>query len=81
MSDAVDVLYDPRRKVFALYGKRWIDGPDGGMYWKHGMGRAESKDFVNWTTPQLLCVPDELDPSHVEFRTSPVFFIEMSISV
>ncbi len=76
MSDAVDALYDPRRKVFALYGKMWIDGPDGGMYWKHGMGRTESKNFVDWTAPQLLCVPDELDPSHVEFHTSPVFFYQ-----
>jgi len=76
MSDAVDVIYDPRRKVYALYGKMWIDGPDGGMYWKHGMGRTESENFVDWKTPELLCVPDESDPAHVEFHTSPVFFYQ-----
>lgn len=73
MSDAVDVFCDTRRGVFAIYGKMWIDGPDGGMYFKHGMGRTESKDFIHWSKPQLVLTPDDLDPPWVEFHTSPVF--------
>ncbi len=74
MADALDALYDPVREVFAIYGKMWIDGPDGGMHWKHAMGRIESKDFIHWSRPQLLLAPDEQDPAWVEFHTSPVFF-------
>lgn len=74
MSDALDALYDPVRKVFAIYGKMWIDGPDGGMHWKHGAGRIESRDFIEWSKPQLVATPDELDPPWVEFHTMPVFY-------
>jgi len=73
MSDAFDVFHDSKHDVFAIYGKMWIDAPDGGMFWKHGMGRIESKDFINWSKPELILAPDDHDPSHVEFHTSPVF--------
>ena len=73
MSDALDVLWDESKRVFAIYGKMWIDGPDGGMYWKHAMGRTESTDFVRWSKPQLLLTPDDRDPPWVEFHTTPVF--------
>lgn len=74
VADAVDVFYDPRRNVFASYGKIWIDGPDGGMAFKHAMGRTESRDFIHWSPPQVVCTPDDLDPPWVEFHTSPVFY-------
>ena len=73
MADALDVLYDSKRDVYAIYGKMWIDGPNGGMYWKHAMGRIESKDFVHWSKPQLVLTPDEHDAPWVEFHTVPVF--------
>ena len=76
MADAVDVMFDPRRKVFAWYGKMWLDGPRGGMAWKHAMGRSESADFIRWSDPELVAAPDDLDPPGVEFHTSPVFFHE-----
>ena len=76
MSDAVDVLYDPKSDLFVIYGKMWIDAPDGGMYWKHGMGRTTSKNFIDWSKPELICVPDEFDPPHLEFHTTPVFFYQ-----
>ncbi|MEA2735698.1 MAG: hypothetical protein QOE14_2149, partial [Humisphaera sp.] len=76
MSDAVDVFFDPQRKVYAWYGKMWIDGPAGAMAWKHAMGRSESKDFLHWSRPELVLAPDDLDKPHVEFHTSPVFFHE-----
>ncbi len=74
MADAVDVFYDPVRKVFVNYAKMWIDGPAGGMYWKHAMGRTESKDFIHWTDAELALTPDDLDAPSVEFHTSPVFY-------
>lgn len=73
MSDAADPLYDPKRKIWAIYGKAWIPGPDGGLGWKHGMGRVESKDLLHWSKPQIVCFPDEKDGG-LEFHTSPVFF-------
>jgi len=74
MSDAMDPFYDPRLERFAAYGKMWVDGPDGGMFFKHAMGRIESKDFIHWTKPQIVLAPDDHDASWVEFHTSPVFF-------
>jgi hypothetical protein len=73
VADAVDVFFDKPRGVFACYGKMWIDGPDGGMFFKHAMGRWESRDFVHWSRPRLVLAPDDLDRPHVEFHTSPVF--------
>jgi hypothetical protein len=75
-SDAVDCIYDPVREVYAIYGKMWIDGPDGNMYWKHAMGRIESKDFINWSQPELLIAPDENDPPSVEFHAAPAFYYQ-----
>ena len=71
MSDAADVIFDPRRERFVIYGKMWIGGFDGGLGWKHGMGRCESQDFLNWSKPQLVCAPDD-DDGPLEFHTSPV---------
>jgi hypothetical protein len=74
ISDAMDAIWDPRAGAYAIYHKMWIDTPDGRMYWKHAMGRTESKDFVHWSHPRLLLTCDELDPSWVEFHHSPVFY-------
>ena len=76
MSDATDVFYDPVRDAYVWYGKMWIDGPDGRMAWKHAMGRCESADFLNWSTPELVLGPDDDDLPHVEFHTTPVFYHE-----
>lgn len=73
MSDAADPVFDPKRKVWAVYGKMWIQGPEGGLAWKHGMGRTESKDLLHWSKPQLVCAPDDRDGA-LEFHTSPVFY-------
>lgn len=76
ISDATDAMFDPVRQVFALYGKMWIDGPGGGMGWKHGIGRTESRDFLQWSRPQLLLTPDDEDDPALEFHTAPVFWYE-----
>lgn len=74
MSDAADVIYDPVRKTYVAYGKCWLNGPDGGLAWKHAMARVESQDFETWSSPQIVCSPDEFDPPNTEFHTSPVFY-------
>ena len=74
ISDAMDVINDPRRESYVIYSKMWIDGPDGRMHWKHAMGRTESRDFIHWSQPELVLAPDELDPPWAEFHHSPAFY-------
>ncbi len=74
MSDAADVFFDPNSQSWVVYGKSWLQGPAGGLAWKHAMARVESKDFVTWSKPQIVAGTDELDPANSEFHTSPVFF-------
>jgi hypothetical protein len=74
MSDALDVFYDPKKKVFAGYGKMWTPWPDGTLAFKHAMGRMESKDFIHWSKPQLLLTVNDRDAPQQEFHTSPVFY-------
>ena len=76
MSDAVDCIYDPKIKKYAIYGKMWIDSPDGNMFWKHAMGRIVSEDFIHWSEPELLIAPDDNDPPSVEFHAAPVFYYQ-----
>ena len=74
ISDALYALYDPKRSVYEIYSKMWIDRPDGGMYWKHAMARTQSSDFIHWSKPEIVLTPDDFDPSWLEFHASPVFF-------
>jgi hypothetical protein len=74
MSDALDVLYDPKREAFVGYGKLWTPWPDGTLAWKHGMGRIESKDFIHWSKPEVILTVNDRDAAQLEFPTSPVFF-------
>eukprot|EP00913_Durusdinium_trenchii_P028501 g26729.t1 len=74
MSDAADVFFDPVRRKYVVYGKAWLNGPAGGLAWKHAMARVESDDFLSWSKPQLVCSPDDHDPPNTEFHTSPVFY-------
>ena len=73
IADAHDIYFDRKRGTFVDVAKMWIDGPDGKMFWKHGIGRSESKDFLHWSKPELILTPDEHDAPHVEFHTAPVF--------
>src|SRR5262249_16098054 len=74
MSDVIDVFWDPIRQVFVIIAKFWLDAPDGGKAWKNGLGRVESKDFINWSRPQLVLAPDDDDGPDHEFHVAPVFF-------
>src|SRR5688500_3303214 len=74
MSDACDLFRDPVRQSYVIYGKMWMDSPDGSTAWKHVMGRLESKDFIHWSKPQVILTPDDRDPPDRDFHTTPVFF-------
>ena len=76
MSDSTDFLYDTVRDCYAWYGKMWIDGPDGRMGYKHGVGYTTSRDLLHWSTPKLVLSPDDLDPEWVEFHTGTAFVHE-----
>jgi hypothetical protein len=61
ISDVIDASYDPVRKRWMAYTKTWLDGPDGGMFWRRAVVRTDSKDFISWSRPTLVSWPDELD--------------------
>lgn len=73
MSDATDAIWDESHQAYIAFAKVWLQSPLGGFAWKHAMGRSESKDFITWSTPQVVLAPDEHDPKHLEFHTTPTF--------
>lgn len=73
-SDVIDVFWDPVRRVFVLLAKFWMDSPNGGAAWKNGIVRCESKDFVNWSKPQIVLTPDDDDGPDVDFHGAPGFY-------
>jgi hypothetical protein len=73
LSDVIDVFWDPVRQVFVLLGKFWMDAPDGGAAWRNGIVRSESKDFVNWSKPQIVLTPDDDDAPDIDFHGAPGF--------
>jgi len=73
ISDVIDLMWDPRRDSFVIYAKTWIDAPDGRRFWKRAIIRTESKDFVRWSTPQLIIVPGEGDSGQI--HGASVFYI------
>jgi hypothetical protein len=68
ISDVVNAMYDEPRGVFAMYCKTWLDSPEGKTIWKRAIVRMESKDFINWSKPQLVIAPDEFDSDGFEYR-------------
>ena len=61
ISDVIDVAWDPKRDLFMIYAKTWLDGPKGDMFWKRAVVRTDSVDFVHWSKPRLMMAPDEFD--------------------
>lgn len=72
VSDVIDVMYDAPRGVYAIYAKTWLDMPEGQTFWKRGVVRTESRDFVAWSKPTLVIQPDEFDGTGVEYRPPTV---------
>ncbi len=60
-SDVIDLIWDPKKEIYAIYSKTWLDGPKGNMHWKRAVVRTESTNFIEWTKPRLVMAPDEFD--------------------
>ena len=41
-------MWDEASAEYRVYSKTWIDGIDGGMYWKRAVALHTSKDFITW---------------------------------
>jgi hypothetical protein len=68
VSDVIDVSFDPVRRLWMAYTKTWLDGPDGTTFWRRALVRTDSKDFLHWSRPRLVCAPDEIDEVGTERR-------------
>lgn len=73
-SDIVDVTYDPARKRYIAAIKSYTQPPTefGPVSRTYEFGRrlvsqSTSEDFVNWTTPRRIIIPDERDQGDTEF--------------
>ena len=73
ISDVIDLMWDPGLERFVIYSKTWIDAPDGRRFWKRAIVRTESKDFIQWSVPQLIMVPDDDDPGQI--HGASVFYL------
>ncbi len=73
ISDVIDLMWNSRRDSFVIYSKTWIDAPDGRRFWKRAIIRTESKDFIHWSTPQLIIVPDDSDSGQI--HGASVFYL------
>lgn len=73
ISDVIDLMWDSRRDSFVIYSKTWIDAPDGRRFWKRAIIRTESKDFIHWSMPQLIIVPDDGDSGQI--HGASVFYL------
>jgi len=67
VSDVINVLFDEPRGLYVIYAKTWLDMPDGRTIWKRAIVRTESRDFLNWSVPELVIQPDEFDGTGVEY--------------
>ncbi len=63
--------WDPVRKVYAVHMENCLHRrtPMG----KRLIGRAESPDLIEWTDPETILLPDELDTPDTEFYAMPTF--------
>ena len=73
ISDVIDLMWDSRRDSFVIYSKTWIDATDGRRFWKRAIIRTESKDFIHWSMPQLIIVPDDGDSGQI--HGASVFYL------
>ena len=72
ISDVMDLMWDPVSEQYCIYSKTWIDGPDGRRFWKRAVARTTSKDFINWSQPQLILSPSNNEDQ--QFHGVSVFF-------
>jgi hypothetical protein len=68
----MNVMFDPKAKEYKVYHKTWIDGVDGGMFWKRAvMLHTASADFESFQdNPGHLCLYPGASPSYIIIYTS-----------
>src|SRR6185436_12910984 len=58
--------WDARNKEYVLFPRSVVDRS------RVGVGRSTSKDFITWTNPQPVIIP-ELDEQKIEFKGMGAF--------
>ena len=74
VSDIIDVFYDPHRRLYGMAVKLVAQPEDGyaaaplaGDYYRRLVGMSTSKDFIHWSKPYRILVPDDQDEGTLEF--------------
>jgi len=74
VGDIVDTYYDPLRKAYgaalkmpALPEDGYKAAPRAGQLFRRLVGISFSKDFVHWSKPKRIFVPDDKDEGMLEF--------------
>ncbi len=74
VGDIVDVVYDPSQgrylaalKLPALRQDGFAPGPKASFIYRRLVGISESRDFVHWSKPRRIFVPDDKDEGLMEF--------------
>jgi hypothetical protein len=65
--------YEPRISSPPVEGRRPVDLPRAGKYFKRVIARTTSPDFIHWTDPEVVLAPDEKDPPDLEFYSMAPF--------
>jgi len=75
--DIVDLFYDPIRrhysalfKLHAIKADGWSAGPRAGTAFRRLVGQSHSDDFLNWTIPWRVMIPEPRDEGQLEFYSS-----------
>ncbi len=79
MSDAFSFMYDPFKKRYICFTKKVRVCPDGvgdQGYHKRVRGISFSDDFIHWTKPQTMLLPDDRDDPDVNFYNVGGFVYE-----
>ena len=76
--DRACFIWDPFRKVYALYNRVRYDPPElkergGPSYWGRAIALCTSKDFKNWSKPKLVMHAEEDDPDGTELYGMAAF--------
>ena len=76
--DRACFVWDSFRQVYALYNRAQFAPPEltekgGPAYWGRAIALCTSKDFKNWSEPELVMHADQNDPDGTEIYGSATF--------
>jgi hypothetical protein len=73
VGDTADVFYDPIRRRYSAAVKvhgmpgEFPHAPKSGRFSRRLVGITTSDDFLHWSRPERICVPDDRDEGKLEF--------------